>query len=401
EAIEEMWDLLMDWFESLIEAFLELLSDLVAFVLESIGKVAEALGNLVQAVAEAGLNLVKAVSAAAMKALENLLKAALLAFIYTIFAISLLVLFPLIAVMHFLQSSFSQLIEDRSLSIDIEYEITLEPVDFLDLIVPTFNIMFISSFGVYTLSQNYFDTFEFPLLKILNDYSSTAQSGSSSIQSSSKLSSQTFNLRTSSEDSEKIEENIAFGAATALAILASFIYLDAIQSSVIQDKKVLKKTLRAALYSILAGVIFETINHLYHDPEFIQNPERRRAFIFGNLLGTILALLVIMVAGFFSGIIAILTDPNVEKVRNILKFVAYIDIIGAVFAIVSVVFSNLSFDFLSDFFAIGSIFAALIAFMGGTIALGFMEKKERDDTIAVWGLFFIFIIILLICFSPF
>ena len=149
DTIKEMWARLMSWFESLIEAFLDLLSDLVAFVLDAVQKVAEALGNLVQAVAEAGLTLVKAVAAAAMEALENLLKAALLALAYTILAFTLLTYtasFPLVVALFALvgtaqgsglEIGFLYLKLENSNS-KMEYEIYLDwlYVDFVDMKLP-------------------------------------------------------------------------------------------------------------------------------------------------------------------------------------------------------------------------------------------------------------------------
>ena len=114
DTIKEMWARLMSWFESLIEAFLDLLSDLVAFVLDAVQKVGEALGNLVQAVAEAGLTLVKAMAAAAMEVLENLLKAALLAMIYLEFAISLLIFGVIVGLFQIFGDAISQIISQTT-----------------------------------------------------------------------------------------------------------------------------------------------------------------------------------------------------------------------------------------------------------------------------------------------
>ena len=155
DTIKEMWARLMSWFESLIEAFLDLLSDLVAFVMDAVQKVAEALGNLVQAVAKSGLTLVKAVAAAAMEALENLLKAALLTFLYTMFAITLLFVTLSISIIFVITVIFSEplgysitysthriSIRNEKSSIQIGYSTQMEYNNFLDLKIPSVTIFF-------------------------------------------------------------------------------------------------------------------------------------------------------------------------------------------------------------------------------------------------------------------
>lgn len=403
------------------ENFIQLLQDVINFIIDVLIAIGDFFIALFEWIAEVGMNLIEAIAKAVLYIVEALLKAIILVFLYLMFAFTLimaLAMYVSITVLALIVGPFlgagvtitinSVTIQKDELYLTYEYNIGLKYWEFLDLYIPTVFITFETTYMSYESPFNFFELFTIPSLESLipSDLSSDSETtNDNQLETSNHLSSdfqttndnqpetsvdlsnnfQTTNnnqplessLKTSNTNSTEWFNETDFWEGMFLAFDVSAIFFLAlgVSSTVTGSNKIAK----LANYAVIIAFAL-TLTALVLG--FVGNPEISLSFMLGFILGPWISLLVTSVVATVVGALFKPSDTAGDIFEVIGLVLTVIGVITTIFTILNSLFNT---DYgISDDIIEEQMLGHILAFGGlilGGIGIGLQDDSDKDNAI--------------------